>query len=336
MDAHGYVTDYTLTNGALASTGSMDSTDSYAGTFLLAARDAYRVSKDLTRLKSLKKGVGLAVSAIESTQQSDGLTWAKPSWLVKYLMDQAEAYGGLLAAKSIAGWLGDAALTSRVNTDATRMLQGVGKLWNTLGTAYDWAVQSDGSHVSNDWTFLYPDALEQAWAVAFGLADGNQSAVMTRFLAAQPAWAKPAGVALFRGGTDQNVGYWPVAGMGLYRVASVAAATAGVSGIRTAALAVARAWPFTTGNAGQLILFEASALTGALTFDGKALPKPVLRSTRVTSTPAPTPTRSPAPTPTPTPAPTPASTPTPSPSPAPTETPAPTPTPLLPIPTLLP
>jgi len=29
---------------------------------------------------------------------ADGLTWAKPSWHVKYLMDQAEVYAGLVAA----------------------------------------------------------------------------------------------------------------------------------------------------------------------------------------------------------------------------------------------
>ncbi|MBV8981404.1 MAG: hypothetical protein JO086_10930, partial [Acidimicrobiia bacterium] len=42
MGTQGFVTDYTMQNGVLMSTGDMDSTDSYAGTFLLAVREAYR------------------------------------------------------------------------------------------------------------------------------------------------------------------------------------------------------------------------------------------------------------------------------------------------------
>jgi len=323
MDANGFVADYTISNGTPVSTGNMDSTDSYAGTFLLALRSAYVTSKDLTRLGTFRKGISSAVKAIEATQNADGLTWAKPTWLVKYLMDQGETYAGLLAAADLANTLKDTTTSSRASSDAARMRKGVTALWNAATASYDWAVQTDGSHVANDWSLLYSDALEQAWAVAFGLVDSpRQASLMGQFVSAQPKWALPAATAPFRGAGTQTVGYWPIPGLGLYRVGNTLAGPA-VTTIRSAMLTVNRAWPFTTGTAGQLILFEGFTLPGAQTFDTKPAASP---------SPSPTPTPTPTPTPAPTtPAPTATPRPTPSPSPAPTPTPTPTPTPLLPV-----
>jgi len=338
MNATGFVTDYTWNGTALVSTGSMDSTDAYAGTFLMALRDTFRISKDATKLSAIKRGVASAVTAIEATLDSDGLTWAKPAWHVKYLMDQGEAYAGLVAARSLANSLGNSTLVARASSDASRMLSGVSKLWNTIGASYDWAVQSDGSHMTTQWSYLYPDALEEAWAVGFGLVDSTRSpTMMSRFVVTHPEWATPNAVVTFRDGTG-TVGYWPVAGLALTRVGNSAGAS-GVGTINTAISNTKRAWPFTTGNAGQQILLEAFTLPGGVTFDGKTLatgtpvaaPAPTSTplfhyTTTVPATPAPTP----APTATPTAAPTPV------PTRVPTPTPTPTPTPLLPLPTVLP
>src|SRR5438105_1535712 len=103
-NASGFVTDYTVTNGVETSTGDMDSTDAYAGTYLLAVRAASRAGANV---RSLSAGIKGAVSAIEATQDSDGLTWAKPTWQVKYLMDQSEVYAGLKAAADLGTTLGD-------------------------------------------------------------------------------------------------------------------------------------------------------------------------------------------------------------------------------------
>jgi hypothetical protein len=118
QDADGFVTDYRRSGGAMVSTGDMDSTDAFAGTFLLAARAALKASGDKARLATLRRGVGLAVHAIEATQDHDGLTWAKPAWRVKYLMDQAETYAGLRAAAGeLAHAQGDQALADRAMDD---------------------------------------------------------------------------------------------------------------------------------------------------------------------------------------------------------------------------
>src|SRR5207253_11260873 len=88
QDASGFVTDYNVSAGVETSTGDMDSTDAYAGTFLLATRRAWKASGDSASLATLRTGVGKTVAAIEATQDTDGMTWAKPAWHVKYLMDQ--------------------------------------------------------------------------------------------------------------------------------------------------------------------------------------------------------------------------------------------------------
>ena len=272
-NAQGFVTDYRMTNGTLTSTNDMDSTDSYAGTFLLAAREAYRATSDLTKLKGLATGIAGAVKAIEATQDVDGLTWAKPAWRVKYLMDQSEAYAGLLAAVDIAKAIGNNTLSKQSAADATKMKNGVANLWNSGVAAYDWAVHDDGGRQPNDWKVLYSDSLQQAWAVAFGLVDSARApTLVTRFNGAQPNWALPAATALFSSG-QALVGYWPAAGLAFDAVQSTVASTAAAS-IRAGALAAGRAWPYTTGNAGQLILFQA----------GYALPLAQLPTTTTSTT----------------------------------------------------
>ncbi len=172
QDASGFVTDYTVdANGVERSTGDMDSTDAYAGTFLLAARATYRVDANRKKLRELTAGINGAVKAIEATRDADGLTWAKPAWRVKYLMDQAETYAGLRAATDLATALGDSALAARSTTLADSMRAALVNLWNAPTTAYDWAVHADGARTATDWAVLYPDVMQQAWAVAFAVGD---------------------------------------------------------------------------------------------------------------------------------------------------------------------
>ena len=260
QDAQGFVTDYAIVNGKTVTTGSMDSTDSYAGTFLLAVREAYRQRSEIEYVRALGTGIARAVTAIEATQQPDGLTWAKPAWRVKYLMDQAETYAGLLAAAELSRAVGNTTLANRATADAVRMRQGVANLWNATTASYDWALHDSGAHVVTRWSVLYSDSLQQAWAVAFGMVDAPRAGTLAgSFNAMQPNWAKPLATAIFDGGT-QNVGYWPVAGLSLTLVGNAAGAL-GATTIRTAALSSGRAWPFTTASAGQLILLSTSGWT---------------------------------------------------------------------------
>jgi hypothetical protein len=257
-DARGYVFDYAETVSGLRSKGTMDSTDAYAGTFLLATESVFQATGDRARLRSLRRGIRGAVRAIESTQAADGLTWAKPSWHVKYLMDQAETYAGLVAASNLADTLRMPKLAARARTAARRLRGGVAKLWNPRVKAYDWAVHGDGARAATNWSVLYPDAMQQAWAVAFGLVDGPRAHGLLDTLAhAQPQWSQPSATATI-GSARARVGYWAAATWALRRDGRNP--TARVQSIRKAALSANRAWPFTSGDAGQLMVAEAAPL----------------------------------------------------------------------------
>ena len=72
QDANGYVTDYLVNgDGTLTSKGDMDSTDAYAGTFLLAARRTFLATNDRNKLRALAPALSAAVKAIVSTQDGD-------------------------------------------------------------------------------------------------------------------------------------------------------------------------------------------------------------------------------------------------------------------------
>jgi hypothetical protein len=149
--------------------------------------------------------------------------------------------------------LGDDVLGQRAGADAARMLSGIESMWNAGAGSYDWAIHSDGARVTTNWDVLYSDALQQAWAVAFGVVPATRAtALMQRFSTEQPEWDRPAALARFTGGS-QATGYWPVAGWAYQRVGDTARAALAATNIQAGAEAAARAWPYTPANAGQLI-----------------------------------------------------------------------------------
>lgn len=260
--AGGYVYDYDRnSSGILVSINDMDSTDAYAGTFLTAVQAAYAVSGDIKAVRSLRVAVAAATQAIYSTQQPSGLTWAKPSWPVAYLMDQAETYAGLRSAVVLFRLLGDSPGATRADRAAARLHAGVDGLWNPSTLSYDWAEHANGARVSTDWHNLYPDALQQVWAVAYGLVSpARAAALMARFEANQTSWDSPLTLAVLDG-VRQPTGYWAVGGWAYLRISNTSRAAAAQQRIRSAAASTLRAWPFTPADAGQLINLGAMNLT---------------------------------------------------------------------------
>jgi hypothetical protein len=260
MDASGFIDDWTNNGCRLRDAGVRDSTDAPAGLFLLALLAAQRgfpqAAGGALELPRFSAGIARAVGAIEATQDVDGLTWAKPGYPVKYLMDQAEAYAGLVAAGELGRVLGNAGIVDRAAKDATRMRKGVDGLWDPAAGSYVWAVHASGQRETGNWSVLDPDALQQVWAVAFGLAPGDRGTrMMDRFRHEQPDWSKPATLARYGGG-PKPTGYWAVAGWAFLQMGSPAAGQAAAGSIRAGALAAGLAWPFSSGDAGQLIMLE--------------------------------------------------------------------------------
>jgi hypothetical protein len=259
QDGAGFVTDYRVTGGTETSTQTYDSTDAYAGTFLTAAESAWQADPDRVRLENLAHGITRAVAAIEATQTADGMTWAKPSYRVKLLMDNAEVYGGLRSAVMLATALGEPALASRASTDARRVAAGVASLWNPRSGGFDWAKGANGKSSAPSWTNLYPDAMENVWAIAYGLATPAQIAsILAQLKRMQPQWTElgQSSSVDSHGVVSLSVSYWPVAGWALVVAGQRGRALSGAAVVSTVAAARGRAWPFSTGDAGELIALQ--------------------------------------------------------------------------------
>lgn len=241
----GYVTDYQWNGSSEASTGTMDSTDAYAGTFLAATWDAYIATGDKTRLSSLLGGIQGALKAIDSTMNPNGLTNATPTYPVADLMDQSEVYGGLVAAGQIGKVLGNRTLATAGPSQAAKLKSTESSMWNSALSNYPWAVQSNGYRTPSSWSNLYPDEMAQAWAVAYGLSTTTTTAPITSRVAAnQSVWS--AGV--------QQGGYWPMAAAALNAGGNSTLAGSTSQRLFSAATSSGFAWPWMVGSAGQMIV----------------------------------------------------------------------------------
>lgn len=268
----GYVADYQLSTASGSrpvSLGHEDSTDAYAGTFLLAA-GAYAEVAGASRAAALLPGVVGALRAIRSTQDFDGLTWALPSYHMAYLMDVSEAYGGLEGAADFGRVVGDTSLVAQATSAASQMASGVQDvLWNEAEGDFDWAANRSGK-ARVDWSVFYPDGMEEAWAVGFGLATPGEAASVVAGLDAHDAvWTEPFAKALYRGATasdisSQPVGWWPIVAWALEDAGQHARADHELE--RFVATGQAKGWPwtFTTANMGQLIVAETGGLGAGL------------------------------------------------------------------------
>jgi hypothetical protein len=266
MDAGGIVHDYTVVNRTLQATNDEDSVDATSGVFLLAAQEEYRAGgsgQGRAALDLLRPGIAKAVGAINSLRDADGLTWAKPSWRVKYLMDNSEAYAGLQAAVDLASAMGNPALAAAAAHGASMAQAGILTLWNPTTMAYDWAEHANGYRQPANWAVLYPDSVEQAWTVAYGISSPARSRdLMARLATAQPNWDRPTATATYWDGVayPSTVDFWSVVGWAFDAVGNADRGAAGAAHIRDGAWKLNRQPPYTSGAQGALLLLESGGI----------------------------------------------------------------------------
>jgi hypothetical protein len=252
----GYVDEHRIVGGVPVSVGDVDAIDSEAALFLLALHEQWRATGDTAVLGEFAGCITESVDAMEALQDFDGLTWAKPTWRVKYLMNETEVFAGFRSAATLARALGDRELDVRATAASARVAAGLALLWNPATGGYDWAVHGNGARIPVDWRILYPDSMEQAWAAVFGLSAPVRSRdLMTSFVDDHPAWAQPSAVDLLEGAPGP-VGYWPIAGWGLLAVGRRDEARAGAASIRAGADATRWAWPLDVAAVGGLIVLD--------------------------------------------------------------------------------
>jgi len=189
---YGTVYDYNVSNGVETSTGSYDSTDSYAATFLSLAEALWNTGD--AGAQAFIRNIGeydfnVVGNVITDLQQSNGLVYAKPDYQVEYLMDNSEDYRGLMdfAALATQAW-GDTNTTTWYTIHANNVLSGVNNVLYIplLGLYRPYA--GDLLPNLNTW---YPDAIAQIFPIINGLISPTSAQAQTlysKFNAAWPGW----------------------------------------------------------------------------------------------------------------------------------------------------
>jgi len=162
----GYIDDYTAVGSDDTPTGSYDSTDAYAGTFLVAVNAMDYATGNLTEALRFRWPARLAMRAIASTMQPDGLTYAKPDYPAAYTLDNSEVEAGLAAADTFAARIQDWPLRNMAAGLLRRADHAIATLWNPAADSYDWAAGSPSELTAND---AYPDGWAQIWPVGWNI-----------------------------------------------------------------------------------------------------------------------------------------------------------------------
>jgi len=157
--------DYNVSGTKETSTNNADSTDSYQGTILSLAWQFYKTGDADAQwyVKSIAAELDAIGQSLVRTQQGDGLTWAKPDYQIKFLMDNCEAYRGLRDAASIFQALGDSTRASFYSERADLMLRGLDSMWR--GGVYAVYKDAVGNLAAPQWGTWYADAVSQLYPI---------------------------------------------------------------------------------------------------------------------------------------------------------------------------
>ena len=186
---YGTTYDYDYSSGQEISRTYADSTDSYAATFLTLAL-AFDQTGDPSAqsyVKTLGYQLDVIGGVLIQTQQSDGLTWAKPDYKIKYLMDNCEGYRGLRdLAQLLETAFNDSAKAAYYNAAADAMLRGISAMWlNGSWAVYKTASGTLAAPSMGKW---YPDATSQVFPALEGVVPANDARSQQVYANLNSAW----------------------------------------------------------------------------------------------------------------------------------------------------
>lgn len=193
---NGTIYDYTAeVDGSVTSKDDYDSADSYPATFATLVLRYVKATGDTAWVKAHADELDLLGQAMVASQDpADGLTWAKPNYKVKYLMDNCEVYRGFVdLAALMADVIGDAQKASYYRQRAEVVKAGIEKkLWAGDGRGYYYyAMDQRGVRLGTNWGTWYPDQMAQLWPVLWGVLDPQSQRakeLWARFNKVAPGW----------------------------------------------------------------------------------------------------------------------------------------------------
>lgn len=191
----GAITDYDVQgDGTLRTTGAADSVDAYAATFISLVAAAWSDGDASLRayVAGSRSDIERIASTIDAMSDTDGLTWALPTYRLKYLMDNSEVYHALVDLATVrAQAFGD--LPGSVRAEAHAMqVQGAiqSRFWDAGRHAFAVALDESGTMTwpkPGDWQ----DGTAQLFPILHGVvAPGSQPAqtAYQQFSSAFPGW----------------------------------------------------------------------------------------------------------------------------------------------------
>lgn len=175
-----YDYDVIIKNGIVVSEtsrGTYDSTDSYSALFIKALADYAKTYGDKSYLQKHESLIKDITNVMFATM-SGGYTYAKPDYKIRYLMDNAEVYAGLTAAKYIySNVIDDTEMYKKVNSAVAFFDDNFNKHW-WKGDHYATVLNSDYSEYTGyefSWSELYPCATSQIFPILYGLIDADST-----------------------------------------------------------------------------------------------------------------------------------------------------------------
>lgn len=161
-----------------------DSIDSYAAFFLIALWEYYEQTEEKEYLYIHYSDIVQVTKALEATiDDQDGLSYVKPDYQVKYIMDNVEVYEGISCAINIFQhvFLPHYAdntyeknevqnILNRLTAINSKQMESIErKLWNVVEQRYEVGLNNvDGRLDFSGWTQFYPDAVSQLFPIIFG------------------------------------------------------------------------------------------------------------------------------------------------------------------------
>jgi len=177
----GTIYDYVRQGDTWVPTEDYDSADSYAATFLSLVAAYGSASGDLSFAEHWRAELQVVAEVLLELQDKDGLMWAKPRYYVKFLMDNAENYRGLLDGADLMLRLGQADLAARYQAAAERVAAGIERrLWIPERQAYAWALYGRwwARQPRERW---YPDTVAQLFPIVFGVVPPDSERAETLY-----------------------------------------------------------------------------------------------------------------------------------------------------------
>jgi len=161
----GYWTDFEGTSASYSDTGKVDAWDSSAALFLSVLAGYRRAGGEVQ--SAWFDAARRASACLETLTDKDGLTWAKPDYRVKFLMDNIEVCVGWRSAAEIFAAAGAAADAGRARSHADRLISfSLPGYWQSGTGRFSHARLADGT-LAPVGAKSYPYGLAQLYGIAF-------------------------------------------------------------------------------------------------------------------------------------------------------------------------